>query len=106
MTGAGAGTPVAGPVVAVADQVAAAGWLGSCYPERVGNRAGGWCDGNGPDWTYRGVVHCTNGGTYYGVERWAGDRRASAISCPRGKAFVWGGVYYYNLGYYRGSALV
>ena len=64
----------------------------------------GWCDGNGPDWTYRGVVHCTNGASYFGVMRWAGDRRKSFGLCQNSTG-VWGGLYYYHTGYYYGSVI-
>ena len=44
---------------------------------------GGWVDGNGPD-SYRFFVICSNGKTYNGVTRWAGDRRGSFGYCPSG----------------------
>jgi hypothetical protein len=73
---------------------AAAGWIGDCYANRGTFSAGGWCDGNGPDWTYQAVVTCTNGGQYWGVRRWAGDRRGSYAECPAGTTTS-GGLYYY-----------
>jgi hypothetical protein len=86
-------------------QMALSGWLGRCYPQFPNSwTAGGWCDGNGPDWTYRGVVHCTNGASYFGVMRWAGDRRKSFGLCQYSSG-VWGGLYYYYKGYYRGSVI-
>ena len=69
-----------------------AGWLGSCYPAYGSNWGGGWCDGNGPDWVYQGHVYCSNGGEYYGVVHWAGDRRGSYGYCPGGSYAVGGGV--------------
>jgi len=50
------------------------GWLGTCHPVRYTRSAGGWCDGNGPDWRYFGWVYCTDGRDYHGPSRWAGDR--------------------------------
>jgi hypothetical protein len=70
-----------------------AGWLGTCYGTYVSSRvAGGWCDGNGPDWVYQGFAECSNGGYYYGVVRWAGDRRESYGTCPSGTVVVGYGV--------------
>lgn len=69
-----------------------AGWLGPCYPAVGFNWGGGWCDGNGPNWHYRGWVYCTNGWEYYGVYRWAGDRRGSYAYCPSGHYAQSGGV--------------
>ncbi|MGH3416977.1 MAG: hypothetical protein ACRDVE_22045 [Actinocrinis sp.] len=70
-----------------------AGWLGTCYGSHGSNWGGGWCDGNGPDWVYQGFVDCTNGGEYYGVVHWAGDRRGSYGYCPSGSSTVNYGVY-------------
>jgi hypothetical protein len=85
--------------------VALSGWLGTCYPQYPNSwTAGGWCDGNGPDWTYQGVVHCSNGGSYYGVVRWAGDRRKSFGLCQYSTG-IWGGLYYYYRGTYYGSVI-
>ena len=71
----------------------AAGWIGTCYDTYVNSReAGGWCDGNGPDWVYQGWVECTNGDYYYGVVRWAGDRRESYGTCPSGTTVVYYGT--------------
>jgi hypothetical protein len=67
---------------ASSDDVAISSWLGLCYPVRGNTHAGGWCDGNGPNWTYRGIVRCSNNQRYLGVERWAGDRRGSHLECP------------------------
>lgn len=69
-----------------------AGWLGNCYPAVGSNWAGGWCDGNGPDWVYQGYVDCTNGYEYYGVVHWAGDRRGSYAYCPSGSYATNGGL--------------
>jgi hypothetical protein len=73
------------------------GWLGQCYPALGSNWGGGWCDGNGPDWHYYGWVDCTNGHEYYGVDRWAGDRRGSYAYCPAGTGAVRGGVDAYHV---------
>jgi hypothetical protein len=40
----------------------------------------GWVDGNGPD-SYTFAADCNDGGTAFGVTRWAGDRRGSDASC-------------------------
>lgn len=76
----------------------AAGWLGMCYklPNPANSRSGGgWCDGNGPDARYQGWVACSNSRTYYGPERWAGDRRYSFGTCPSGTSRTSWGVYGY-----------
>lgn len=91
-------------VSAAAGSRAFAGWIGSCYVWRAAHSAGGWCDGNGPDWTYRAFVNCT-GGSRSGVSHWAGDRRGSVAECPSGTSNS-GGVRYYYQGSYRGSATV
>ena len=63
----------------------AAGWLGQCTTAYNSNRSvGGWCDGNGPDHGYQAWAACTDGRTYYGPARWAGDRRGSWTGCPTG----------------------
>ena len=59
-----------------------ASWLGQCYNQGGLNWGGGWCDGNGPNWVYQGYADCSNGKRYYGVVRWAGDRRGSYGNCP------------------------
>ncbi|WP_446038097.1 hypothetical protein [Streptomyces sp. SID1121] len=74
------------------DLQALAGWLGTCYPERSATRAGGWCDGNGPNWNYSGWVRCSNGNEYYGPWKWAGDRTKSYAYCPSGTSSVSGGL--------------
>ncbi|WP_436493210.1 hypothetical protein [Actinokineospora sp. HUAS TT18] len=74
------------------------GWLGQCYGNYGGNWGGGWCDGNGPDWNYQGYVNCTNGWTYYGPSRWAGDQRMSYGTCPSGSSATSGGVYAFYTG--------
>ena len=73
------------------------GWLGTCYPQVGSYWGGGWCDGNGPDWHYYGWVHCSNGWNYYGVDRWAGDRRGSYGYCPSGTYAIYGAVYGYHV---------
>jgi hypothetical protein len=83
-----------------------AGWIGTCYVARGTNWAGGWCDGNGPDWTYRGAVQCTNGIWYLGTSRWAGDRRGSYAECPSGKTATTGGVWVYYNGVWQYWVLV
>jgi hypothetical protein len=50
------------------------------------------------------VIRCTNGGTYFGTIRWAGDRRKSFAVCQFSTA-VWGGPYYFNNGLYVASAI-
>lgn len=67
-------------------------WLGTCYSSYGATWGGGWCDGNGPNWQYQGYVYCKDGGTYYSVVRWAGDRRGSYASCPIGVGAYYGGV--------------
>jgi hypothetical protein len=85
--------------VAAPTEANAAGFLGKCYPvaQVIGRdlyTGGGWCDGNGPDWTYRGWIKCyyaTGAPTNYGVIRWAGDRRQSMATCA-GYASSGGGL--------------
>jgi len=72
------------------------GFITQCYGSRYSTFAGGWCDGNGPDYTYKGVVWCSDGGKYYGQSRWAGDRTGSYVSCPSGYSATRGGVYGYH----------
>ena len=80
----------------------AAGWLGTCHPYRTNLTAGGWCDGNGPDWTYQGV--CYSNSVYrYGPMKWAGDRNGSRAECSGPSQY--GGLYYYYKGRYMGSSL-
>ena len=80
-------------VVAPASTAHAAGWVGACHlqygyedgasgPYLVG--VAGWCDGEGPNWHYYAYVHCANYNSYYGIYRWAGDRRQSVTRCPHG----------------------
>jgi hypothetical protein len=78
-------------------------WIGACHPWNDNRTVGGWCDGNGPNWTYNASGVCTNGKTEwgaYGVTRWAGDRRGSYAYCStRGGYYISGsGVLnvYYN----------
>ena len=57
---------------------------GQCYGNLYIGGTGsfsGWCDGNGPQ-TYEPFVRCVNGHTYYGAQRWFGDRRGSTAQCP------------------------
>ncbi|MFV5998702.1 hypothetical protein ACNPQM_41785 [Streptomyces sp. NPDC056231] len=75
-----------------ADAQVLAGWLGTCYVERTSTRAGGWCDGNGPNWNYRGWVLCSNGKEYVGPWKWAGDRTKSYANCPSGSTSRDGGL--------------
>jgi hypothetical protein len=84
----------------------AAGWIGACYPHRGSGGAGGWCDGNGPDWQYRAIVYCTMGGPYYSVMwRWAGDRRGLSAYCRSGSGTAYlGGVEYWYRSEMRGHA--
>lgn len=87
----------------------AAGWLGTCHvwsSYSMPGHAGGWCDGNGPDWTYRGLVRCNNGYAYVGISRWAGDRRGSAATCPSGITASRGGVRVYYKGAWQFDATV
>ncbi|MGV9563565.1 hypothetical protein [Streptomyces sp. NPDC003480] len=73
----------------------AGSWLGKCYPyHKAGTKwAGGWCDGNGPNWQYWGYVNCSGNTRYFGPHRWAGDRRGSYVTCPAGRSYKSGGVY-------------
>lgn len=73
----------------------ASGWIGQCYPQINANNETGWCDGNGPDYHYYAYVDCSDGYEYYGVDRWAGDRRGSQAICPSGTFAVRGGLYWY-----------
>jgi hypothetical protein len=79
-------------ILSAPDIATQAGWLGPCYPAVGANWDGGWCDGNGPNWNYQGWVDCSNGREYYGVVRWAGDRRGSYAYCPSGTRATAGGV--------------
>lgn len=104
-------TGIAVGVIPAALPAQAAGFIGACYPEvsrsGFGGRGfgGGWCDGNGPDWTYIGYVHCNNGGNYSGSVRWAGDRRKSLGYCPQGtkQQATYAGLIWYYKGVYRGE---
>ncbi|MEV4517927.1 hypothetical protein AB0K00_54340 [Dactylosporangium sp. NPDC049525] len=83
-----------GATAAYADQ----GWIGQCHPQQYG----GWCDGNGPDWQYRGFVSCaaqsSGSKEYYGPFRWAGDRTGSTAKCSLGTSYKSGGVKTYYKG--------
>jgi len=82
----------------------AAGSISTCYtwisPSAPGH-AGGWCDGTGPDWTYRGIVRCSNGTHFLGISRWAGDRRGSSGTCASTRSAVSGGVRVYYKGVWQ-----
>ena len=86
-----------GAPAAHADQ----GWIGACHPQQYG----GWCDGNGPDWQYRGFVNCaaqsSGSKEYFGLYRWAGDRTGSTAKCTLGTSYRFGGV----KTYYRGTLM-
>jgi hypothetical protein len=71
---------------------AATSWLGACYTWHDNRTAGGWCDGNGPYYTYSTTASCTNGGLAYGPNRWAGDRRESYAYCSSIGQYLTGGV--------------
>jgi hypothetical protein len=71
-------------------------FIGTCYTFRGVNSAGGWCDGNGPNWVYQSRVFCATGVDYTGVTRWAGDRRGSTATCPSSNAVKGGLDVYYN----------
>lgn len=99
---AAAGLAAGSVGVVTAAPAQAAGSIKSCYvwsSYSMPGHAGGWCDGTGPDWTYRGLVHCNNGTSYLGISRWAGDRRGSAATCSSGVTARSGGVRVY----YRGA---
>lgn len=79
-------------------------WLGACHPWNDNETAGGWCDGNGPNWTYQAVALCENivqvTWITTGVVRWAGDRRGSYAYCSTRNGFLvqgWIYVYYNNV---------
>jgi hypothetical protein len=76
-------------------------WLGSCYPWHDSQTGGGWCDGQGPNWTYRAWVQCKGNGITWvtmGPSHWAGDRRGSYGYCStEGGNFLAGFIMvYYN----------
>jgi hypothetical protein len=79
---------VGGATAAHADQ----GWIGDCHVQQYG----GWCDGNGPDWQYRGFAKCaaqsSGSQRQYGPFRWAGDRRGSYGKCTLGTSYMSSGV--------------
>ena len=78
-------TAVAAPASASAERaVSSSSWLGTCYPWNDSETAGGWCNGNGPNWTYEGWAICNDGVqqfSVFGPMRWAGDRRGSYGYC-------------------------
>jgi hypothetical protein len=92
--------------LAVPSPAQAAGWIGTCYPHRGTGGAGGWCDGNGPDWQYRAVVYCERGGPFYSTGfRWAGDTRGLSAYCRTGTGPSYaGGVEYWYRSELRGHA--
>jgi hypothetical protein len=77
-----------------------AGWGGTCYPATFNNfnSGGGWCDGNGPDWVYTGLVECSNGRKINGPTKWAGDRTGSYASCNGNGYIVKGSVSLFHVG--------
>lgn len=56
-------------------------WIGPCHLWSDTETAGGWCDGNGPNWDYQAVSNCANQVNPIGPQRWAGDRRGSYGCC-------------------------
>lgn len=86
-------SPQATGKVAVASDHAhpAASWIGACDFDVRFDWAGGWCDGNGPNWNYRAWIRCVFDGYLYGPWHWAGDRNGSYVHCPRGWA-LYGGL--------------
>jgi hypothetical protein len=88
-----------------ATAASASGFLTACYPVHAGNWGGGWCDGNGPDWTYRPAVLCNNMSGVWIVSRtshWAGDRGSIYQNCPTGGSSIHGGLAVYDLGTFEG----
>ncbi|XTZ16807.1 hypothetical protein ACQSSU_05300 [Micromonospora echinospora] len=66
-------------------------WFGDVHVTlNTSTSYGGWVDGNGPD-SYRFWVICSNGNTYNGATRWAGDRRGSFGYCPSGTTATYKG---------------
>jgi len=71
-------------------------WIGACYPWNDGVTAGGWCNGNGPNWTYYTYAICERGSNSWitsGPLRWAGDRRQSYSYCSRNVGYGSGVIY-------------
>jgi hypothetical protein len=93
------GTGAAPAASAVTPKAAAlrGSWKGKCYPQHPQGtkKAGGWCNGNGPNWQYWAYVNCSGGHRYFGPHRWMGDRRGSWVSCKAGQSYKSGGLYYY-----------
>lgn len=60
------------------------------------NSAGGFCDGQGPHWSYQTHAECKDGTNTSGTRRWAGDRRWSYAYCGRngGLSHAWVNMYY------------
>ena len=79
------------------------GFFDTCYPWNDSETGGGWCNGQGPDWTYQATAFCENSagqswGTS-GVARWAGDRRGSYAYCSTQHGrFVYGELNVYQNG--------
>ncbi|WP_055490795.1 hypothetical protein [Streptomyces sp. TP-A0356] len=85
--------------VASGTSAAASGWY-AC-DERTGtwhdrNTAGGFCDGQGPNWSYQTHAQCKDGTLTSGARRWAGDRRWSYAYCAGhgGLSQAWVSMYY------------
>lgn len=97
-------TSAVAATIAAAPMAHGAGSLGSCSAHRNATTARGWCDGRGPDYTYVAVTQCYKTSSIitndYGLERWAGDRRMSEATCPRGTTYKWGGLFVYYKGQY------
>jgi hypothetical protein len=90
---AGAAALVPGSALAAPEASTARGsWIGPCSGTKSLASVWGWCDGNGPTWTYRSFVECSDVVPYGGPERWAGDRRGSSVGCPSGTWAVRGGI--------------
>lgn len=86
-------------------------WIGTCHPWTDGVSFGGWCDGNGPNWTYRATGICYNGNSYrtWGVSHWAGDRRGSYGYCNTNGGYYIegsGGLNVYDNGVFQFSATI
>ena len=95
----------AGGLIATPAPAVAAGTYTGCTIWKVGGapqaEASGWCNGTGPDYTYRAVVGCTNGTVYVSPARWMGDRRGQTAYCPYNVRAEWGGMYVYYKGVYK-----
>ncbi|RDI66732.1 hypothetical protein DFR76_104482 [Nocardia pseudobrasiliensis] len=82
-----AGIALTSSVAGAEPDSAAGGWAGKCYIAHNDQTAQGWCDGNGPDYTYQTLGDCltrTSPSQLYheqGPTRWMGDKRKSLIHC-------------------------